>query len=172
MNPGKGPGPASAGPLFDRLALAVRVATAVVLAALVIIVCTEAFLRGVANVSLDYVEELTGYFVVTLTFFGAALALRASALFRVSFLFDAMPAPARRWLSRVFIAGALFVCAILAWRSTDLVLSSFSRGKFAPTELHTPLWIPQLIMPVGFVLLGVFLIEQWLLSARATKAGE
>jgi TRAP-type C4-dicarboxylate transport system permease small subunit len=46
------------------------------------------------------------------------------------------------------------------------VLSSLERGKFAPTVLRTPLWIPQLLMPAGFAVIGVFLIEQLLLTWR------
>lgn len=162
--------PASAGLFFDGLARVVRIITGLVLSALVLLVCTEALLRGAFNISADFVQELTGYFVVTLTFFGAALALRSAALFRVSFLFDALPVRLRAWLMRLFVLIGLAVCVVLAWRSSDLVLSSLSRGKFAPTALNTPLWIPQLIVPAGFVVIGVFLIEQWLLSFR--KPGE
>lgn len=172
MTPEPVSGAASAGPVFDALARLVRAATAVVLAALVVLVCSEVVLRGVANISLDIVEEMTGYFVVVLTFFGAALALRASALFQVNFIFRALPEGVRVWLFRLFVVVALAVCVVLAWRTGDLVASSLARGKFAPTVLRTPLWIPQLVMPAGFALIGVFLIEQLLLSGRRRRAGK
>ena len=47
--------------------------------------------------------------------------------------------------------------------------SSFSRGKFAPTVLRTPVWIPQIVPPVGFLVIGFFLVEQFLLTFRKTK---
>ena len=143
-----------------------QLATGAVLVALVILVGGEAFLRAVANFSLGFAEEFTGYFVVMLTFFGAALAVRSGALFQVHFLFDKYPAATRVWLQRLFVITALIVCAVVAWKSGDLVRSSFDRGKFAPTVVRTPLWIPQLLIPAGFALIGVFLVEQLLLAGR------
>ncbi|PLX35640.1 MAG: TRAP transporter small permease [Hyphomicrobiales bacterium] len=166
MSIDKETGAVSAGPVFDILAGVTRIATGTVLIALVILVCGEAFLRGAFNYSFGFAEEVTGYFVVMLTFFGAALALRRGALFQVNFLFGEIPGPARIWLKRLFIVAALFVCAVLAWKTYGLMLSSLERGKFAPTVLRTPLWIPQLLMPAGFAVLGLFLLEQLLLTAR------
>ncbi|NIY81014.1 TRAP transporter small permease [Celeribacter sp. HF31] len=159
-------GPASAGPIFDVAARITGVATGTVLVALVSLVCLEALLRGGFNYSLGFAEELTGYGVVFMTFFGAALALRSHAMFQVHFLLDTWPEGTRRWLIRVFALVALAICVILAWKTKDLTLSSFSRGKFAPTVLRTPLWIPQIILPLGFSVLAFFLVEQLLLTFR------
>lgn len=169
MQMGSKSGPASAGPLFDAVARATAVATATVLVALVFLVCLEALLRGGFNYSLGFAEELTGYAVVFLTFFGAALALRGQAMFQVGFLLDSWPQGVRRWLIRAFVLIALAICVILAWKTKDLSLSSFSRGKFAPTVLRTPLWIPQTILPLGFALLTFFLVEQLLLTFRKAE---
>jgi len=139
-------------------------ATSTVLVALVSLVCLEAFLRGGFNYSLGFAEELTGYGVVFMTFFGAAMALRSHSMFQVHFLLDRWPEGSRRWLIRAFVLIALVICVILAWKTKDLTLSSFSRGKFAPTVLRTPLWIPQIILPLGFSVLTFFLVEQLLLT--------
>lgn len=163
-------GPASAGPLFDVAAKATGVLTSAVLAALVILVCLEAFLRGAFNYSLGFAEELTGYGVVFLTFFGAALALRGSSMFQVHFLLDRWSEPTRRLLIRLFVVIAVLICLVLAWKTKDLTLSSFSRGKFAPTVLRTPLWIPQIVPPLGFSVLGFFLVEQFLLTFSTTRS--
>jgi len=170
MQPDSKTGSASAGPLFDAVARVTGVATSMVLVALVSLVCLEALLRGGFNYSLGFAEELTGYAVVFLTFFGAALALRGHALFQVHFLLDTWPEGTRRWLIRAFVLIALVICVILAWKTKDLSLSSFARGKFAPTVLRTPLWIPQIILPLGFTLLAFFLVEQLLLTFR--KSGK
>lgn len=156
--------PGSAGALFDIVAVAAKTATAAVLVVLVCLVCGEAFLRSAFNYSLGFVEEVTGYCVVMLTFFGAALALRSGSLFQVQFLFDTLPKTAAIWVARAFVLIALVICAVLAIKTNDLMLSSFARGKFAATVLRTPLWIPQLLMPVGFTVIGIFLVEQFLLT--------
>lgn len=163
---GERKGPASAGHAFDLVARLVKFATGLVLVALVVLVCGEAFLRGAANYSLGFAEELTGYFVVMLTFFGAALALRADALFQVEFLLDAVSAGTRAKLHIAFAAIALFICVIFIWKTADGAMSSLERGKFAPTVLRTPLWIPQLLMPAGFAVIAIFLVEKLLLAVR------
>ena len=162
-------GPASAGPLFDIVARIAAAATGIVLAALVTLVCLEALLRGGFNYSLGFAEELTGYGVVFVTFFGAALALRGAALFQVHFLLDRWPDHVRTWLVRVFVVLACLICLILAWKTKDLTLSSFAREKFAPTVLRTPLWIPQIMLPLGFSVLAFFLVEQLLLTFRKSE---
>jgi TRAP-type C4-dicarboxylate transport system permease small subunit len=165
-------GPASAGPFFDLMARVTKIAAGVILVALVVLVCGEAFLRGVFNFSLGFAEEVTGYFVVALTLLGAALALRSGSMFQVKFLFEAFPAGLHTWLERLFVVAALFICAVLAWKTYDLMLSSLDRGKFAATVLRTPLWIPQMLMPAGFVVIGMFLIERLLLSVRKLEADD
>ena len=169
MPPDTSRGPASAGPAFDLLARITGVLTGAVLVALVLLVCTEAVLRGFANVSLGFAEELTGYAVVMLTFFGAALALRSGSLFQVHFLFERFAPAPRRIVLRLFVVTALVISAVLAWKGYDLMASSLSRGKFAPTVLRTPLWIPQLLLPVGFLLIATFLVEQFLLCGRTSR---
>jgi TRAP-type C4-dicarboxylate transport system permease small subunit len=162
-------GPASAGPVFDMAAKATVALSSLVLAALVVLVCSEAFLRGVFNYSLGFAEEYTGYFVVFLTFFGAAVALRRHSMFQVHFLLEKWPENVQRGLIRLFVLIAIVICVILAWKTKDLMLSSLARGKFAPTVLRTPMWIPQIILPAGFCVLGFFLIEQFLLTFRNTR---
>ncbi|MCA0964840.1 TRAP transporter small permease [Salipiger bermudensis] len=162
-------GPASAGPIFDIAARITGAATGAVLVALVSLVCLEALLRGGFNYSLGFAEELTGYGVVFMTFFGAAVSLRRNAMFQVHFLLDTWPERTRRWLIRAFVLISLVVCVILIWKTKDLTLSSFSRGKFAPTVLRTPLWIPQIILPAGFSVLAFFLVEKLLLTFRKSK---
>lgn len=166
MEPASNKRQASAGPLFDMVSEIIRIISSAVLAALVFLVCLEAFLRGVFNHSLGFVEEVVGYGVVFLTFFGAALALRGASMFQVHFLMDKWSEQTRHWLIRIFVIIALAICIILAWKAMDLMASSFSRGKFAPTVLRTPLWIPQIIPLLGFGVLGIFLVEQFLLTLR------
>ncbi|MFN7090527.1 MAG: TRAP transporter small permease [Allorhizobium sp.] len=165
-------GSASAGPLFDIVARAVSALTALVLVALVVLVCAEAFLRGVANISLGFAEEVTGYFVVMLTLSGAALALRSGSLFQVHFLFQQLSTPVRAQVTRAFVIVSLMVCGVLAWKGYDVMMSSLERGKFAPTVLRTPLWVPQMLLPFGFSLIGFFLIEQFLLSGAQSRESD
>lgn len=162
-------GPAA--PLFNLLDRVVGVLTCVMLIALVLLVALEVLLRSVFGYSLGFVEEVTGYLVVALTLFGAAKAVRGNSLFQVQVVFDALPLSVKRVLGILFSLIAIAICVVLAWKTLDLVGSSFSRGKFAPTVLRTPLWIPQMLLPIGFVVIGLFLLEHLLILLRLKEGG-
>lgn len=156
-------GVAPAAPVFNLLDRVVSVLSELLLITLVCLVALEVILRSVLGHSLGFVEEVTGYLVVALTLFGAAKAVRANALFQVRVIFDALPVGVKRLFGIIFSLTAIAICVVLAWKTFDLVGSSLSRGKFAPTVLRTPLWIPQTLLPIGFLMIGVFLLEHLLI---------
>lgn len=163
--------PASAGRLFDAVAWGTEWLGRLSLVILVLLVIAEATSRSLANFSFGFAEEVTGYLVVALTLFGAARALRAGSLFEVGFILGRCRGRLRFMLRLFYIVVSIVVCVVLAMKSSDLVLSSLSRGKFAPTVLHTPLWIPQLLLPIGFSVLVLFLLEKLLLLFADSRAG-
>jgi TRAP-type C4-dicarboxylate transport system permease small subunit len=145
---------------FHVVGQAVRAIGALSLVVLTALVIAEVLVRFATGGSLDVVEELAGYLVVVITFFGACISLRADRLFSVDFIVALLPRGARAVLFYVYLALSLVLCLVLLRYSVNLVLSSFSRGNFAPTALATPLWLPQLIMPIGLVALIVALLER------------
>ncbi|WP_111638864.1 TRAP transporter small permease [Marinomonas shanghaiensis] len=159
-------GVAPAAPVFNFLGKNISLLSSVMLCTLVTLVSLEVFLRSVFGYSFGFVEEVTGYLVVALTLFGAAMAVRANSLFQVQMVFDILPYKLRRLFGMAFTLIAIVICVVLALKTFDLVDSSFSRGKFAPTVLRTPLWIPQTLLPLGFTVIGVFLAEHLLILFR------
>ncbi|WP_172977672.1 TRAP transporter small permease [Halomonas sp. THAF12] len=158
-----GQGPASAGPVFDTLAAVVRILAGLGLITLTALVVAEIGSRLFFNSSLHVVEELSGYLVIATTLFGASLAIRNDALFQVGFLYGALPARVKQVLGLLYIALAIGICGVLIWHSSLLVMSSLSRGNVAPTALMTPMWMPQLLLPVGLSVMTLFLFERALL---------
>lgn len=156
----------SSGSIFDTIALCVRFLSGLILVLLVALISAEIISRFFFNYSLKIVDEIAGYLVVALTLFGASLALRDKRLFQVSFLLNKLPSAAQRYLNYVYLIISLGVCSILIWNTLRLVLSSFSWGNFAPTNLMTPLWIPQLVLPIGSCFIAIFLIEHAILALR------
>ncbi len=86
---------------------------------------------------------------------GFAYTLRSDAHVRIDVLLPHMPPPVRAGMD--FLAQtlmAVFAC-MFAWRTWLLVLDSWETGIRSSTYLLTPLWIPQVILSVGFSLLAV-----------------
>jgi TRAP-type C4-dicarboxylate transport system permease small subunit len=140
-----------------RLSGALGASTLVVMTLMVIV---DIVMRSLFQRSLGFVEEVTGYLVVLVTLFGVAITFRQGAMFRVSFLYDRFPVAVQRVLGVVYLIASAVFCALMLWFTSLLVSSSFTRGKIAATELETPLYLPQLVLPAGFLVLLVFIVDR------------
>jgi TRAP-type C4-dicarboxylate transport system permease small subunit len=74
---------------------------------------------------------------------------------RVTFLTDRMP---KRVVDRLQIlrgvAGILF-CAAMAWKGSVMTWQAWQHNDRMSTSLGTPMFIPYLFLPIGFMLLGL-----------------
>ncbi|WAJ37810.1 TRAP transporter small permease [Pseudomonas sp. GOM7] len=161
--------PISAGRVFDGVATMVRCITGLALVLLVLLVCAEIVARFFFNHSLKVVEELAGYLVVGLTLFGASLSLRSNSLFQVGFVLHALSAGLQRLFNLCFQLVSLGVCGVLIWQTFKLVMSSYARGNVAPTTLMTPLWLPQLLVPLGLLMIALFIVEHLIVTLRGGR---
>jgi TRAP-type C4-dicarboxylate transport system permease small subunit len=56
-------------------------------------------------------------------------------------------------LAGIYAVCAIVVSLIFLYEVGRLVLNSYSRQILAPTLTETPLWIPQLVLPIGMALM-------------------
>ena len=124
--------------------------------------CIRDSLRYVFNVSMLIVDELSGYLLVLLTFFGANHALRTGSLLRVDIFYNRMSKAGRRRADALYDIVCCVFCAILTWYFGRLVWSSIANDVVSSTMASTPMYIPQLAMPLGTALMSVtFLLMAW-----------
>ena len=126
------------------------------LALMAILPLAEAGLRAVFGIgipgSLPFVQHLT----LWVTFLGAALATREDKLLALAtgeFL------PEGRWREAARIGAysvAAGITALLARASWDLVVVEWQAGTEVAVGL--PVWVAQLAMPIGFVLIALRLV--------------
>lgn len=120
------PGPAAWALGLQRLDRALcqvnRGVLVVLLAAMAALVAANVFLRYALNHSFPWVEELTRYMMIWLTFLGAGPALRVGGHIAVESLPEALPTPAARVLRAMLaltVAGTLVVMVWLGWAYAD-----------------------------------------------------
>jgi len=136
--------------------------SAAAMIALTLLITTEVFLRYLFGYSMQFVDDLSGYLLVLMTFFGANHALRSGALLRVDFIFNRFPRRGQRILDVSYDIICSTFCAILTYYFGRLVYSSFTNGVTSATMESTPMFIPQLAMPVGMALMSAtFLLMAW-----------
>lgn len=100
-------------------------------------------------------DEVAGYILVLAATWGFAYTLRTDAHVRIDVLLPYMAPPVRAAMDLLAqVLMAVFAC-MFAWRTWLLVLDSWETGIRSSTYLLTPLWIPQVILSIGFSLLAV-----------------
>lgn len=127
--------------------------------ALAVIVLTEIVTRNVFNFSFQISDEVGGYIIIGLTFLALPVCQARRAYHHVMFLQVRLPPRLREVVNLGFDLLALGFCAILVWELTWQAVQTWQTGDIAPTELATPLWIPQAIMPIGCVALALVLVR-------------
>ena len=152
----------AAGAAVDRLGTAALAVSALAVAVMAALVTVEVLARSFASVSTLVADEMAGYLLVILTFFGLAESLRAGAFIRVEFVDRWLGADARRWLEAVLLVVALAYTVLLAWEFWRLVLQSFRFGSTSLQVSRTPLWMPQACMAAGASLLVLQLVVETL----------
>ncbi len=138
----------------------------VALAVMVVIINLEIVTRNVFGFSLNISDEYSSYMLIAITFFSLPLCIVHGSLHRVTFILDRVPDWLRTTLLVAFDLIAMVVVAVILVQVVWLVLGSRQLHTTAPTLLLTPVWIPQLAMPVGAAALLVGLCRAAIRHAR------
>src|SRR3954469_16138380 len=157
------PGGPAMGPIEGAaeasIALGHRIAQISILCMMALITA-DVIARNVFRRSLLSSDEVSGYLLVVMTFFGISYSLRSGSLLRIEFLLFALPKRLRGIVDVLYDLIALTVCLVLLWSMVRFTWITWQREAIAPTLIETPLWIPQLAMPLGMLILVIaFLLE-------------
>lgn len=125
----------------------------------IVMVASEVFLRNLLGVSLQSADELGGYLLVGVSFLSLSTCFVSGAYHKVEFIDGRLSERGHALRKLAFDSMSLAFCLILLWQLVRLVLRSWESGDFAATILGTPLWIPQLTMPLGIAALCYSLIK-------------
>ncbi|MBR0710593.1 TRAP transporter small permease [Bradyrhizobium liaoningense] len=145
---------------------------------MMVMVAAEVLLRNLFGVSLQSADELGGYLLVAVSFLSLSTCFVSGAFHKVEFIDNRLGERGHALRKLIFDAIALAFCLLLLWQLVRLVLRSFDGGDFAATILGTPLWIPQLTMPLGTAALCYSLIRtlradiRWLGAASRRSRGQ
>jgi TRAP-type C4-dicarboxylate transport system permease small subunit len=112
-------------------------------------------------------DAYAGYCMAAAGFLALAHTFRRGEHIRVSLVLEHAGA-ARPWLERLCLALALFASGLLAWYSVHLAWQSHTFNDVSTANDATPLWIPQIGMALGSVLLAVAFLDAF---AGAWRAG-
>ena len=130
-------------------------------------------LLGIVGRLLDWfvpgTDAYAGYCMAGAGFLALAHTLKRGEHIRVSLLLERAGGRARRALELWALAVATLLAGAFAWYSVRLVVQSWQFNDVSTGNDATPLWIPQLAMAIGTVVLLVAFVDELVGEWRGTR---
>ena len=143
------------------------------LAALFMVALLVAVLLSIGGRELNFhvkgTDAYAGYFMAAAGFLALAHTLKRGEHIRVTLLLSALPAGARRAMELFSLACATGLAGLLAYYSARLAWQSSVFKDISTGNDATPLWIPQLGMAVGTLILMIAFIDEFVLEWRGQR---
>lgn len=115
----------------------------------------EVICRYVFHHSNVWVGEYSGYLFAFIAFLGAPYTFSQGGMTAVDALTGKLKPRGQHIIKLVGLGVGLLFLVLLCYKSTQLMALSFTKGWKSSSALKTPLWIPQLAVPLGSFLLSL-----------------
>jgi TRAP-type C4-dicarboxylate transport system permease small subunit len=140
------------------------------LVTLTALMLAEVLLRALSNVfpwvpaDIPVAWEYSSYLMAATFTFGAAMTLRAGGHIRVTLVLARVSPATRRWMETVLAVLGVGFCGYLAWAMAYFTWRSFESGQTSVSS-GTLMWIPQIFVTFGIVLLTVQFVARFFQAA-------
>jgi TRAP-type C4-dicarboxylate transport system permease small subunit len=115
-------------------------------------------------------DAYAGYAMAAAGFLALAHTLKRNEHIRVTLLMGKLSGRARQGLELWSLSAAVLLSGLFAWFAVRLVWQSIEFHDISTGNDATPLWIPQLAMAVGTLVLLIAFVDEWVLEARGQRA--
>ena len=126
----------------------------------VLLIVAEIAGRSLLGVSMVGSDEIASFAVIWSVFFTASIAVKKNRHVRIDIILTLASPKAGRWLDVFGTTMSFLFAAYLTYSGAFLAYESWFFGEMTMTMLRLPLWVPQLIMPIGGFLLAVRLLQR------------
>ncbi len=114
-------------------------------------------------------DAYAGYLMAGAGFLALAHTLKRGEHIRVTLLLGALKGPARRGIELWALAAATALAGLGAWYACRLSWQSRVLNDISTSNDATPLWIPQLAMAAGSVILVIAFLDELVLEWRGLR---
>ena len=114
-------------------------------------------------------DAYAGYFMAASGFLALAHTLKRGEHIRVTLVINALKGRWKRGLEVWALGAATLLALLFAFYSVRLSWQSYSFHDISPSSDATPLWIPQLAMALGTVILAIAFVDELVLELRGRR---
>ena len=144
-----------------------------VLAALFLIGTLAMVLAGIAGRLLNFnvpgTDTYAGYCMAAAGFLALAHTLKRGEHIRVTLILEHLGPKSQRALELWALGAATVLAALFAYYSVRLSYQSWDFNDISTGNDATPLWIPQLTMALGTVVLCIAFVDEFVLEWRGAR---
>ncbi len=114
-------------------------------------------------------DAYAGYAMAGAGFLALAHTLKKNEHIRVTLLIGRLHGSARRGLELWSLTAAVLLSGLFAFYAVRLAWQSHQFHDISTSADATPLWIPQLLMVVGTLVLFIAFVDEWVLEWRGQR---
>ena len=153
---------------LDRLYAAAAVLAAVCLASIAVVMLLQA---GMRELSLPFpgADDIVSWLCAASAFLALAHTFRNGELVRVSLVLTRLAPGARRRAETACLAGAAIVTGYAAWAVAKFVYESWQFKELAQGLIQIPIWMPQMSLVLGALLLFVAVVDELVAHLQGRK---
>ena len=147
--------------------------SAAALAALFMVLLLGAVLLSIASRQFHFhvpgIDAYAGYLMAAAGFLALAHTLKRGEHIRVTLVINALRGTSRKALEVWALVVALLLAMLFAYYSCRLAWQSYTFHDISTGNDATPLWIPQLSMAWGTVVLAIAFLDELVLELRGHR---
>ncbi len=142
---------------LDALYLSAALLGALFIAAIGALICIQVIGRQM-GVQVKGADDLTAWSVVAAGFLPLAYTFRNGRHIRVTLIIE-KAGRFKTHMEYTVLGGGAFLTGYLTYSSIDMVWDSIRFGDMTQGLINIPLWIPQISIPIGALLLSIALLD-------------
>ncbi|MBT8762433.1 TRAP transporter small permease [Desulfohalobiaceae bacterium Ax17] len=148
--------------LADKLSNISAYLSGILMILIVILITFEIFLRAFFNTSTLIADEYSAYFFVGVVMLGLAYTLKENSHIRITLISSRLNKKINKYLDLSVTLIAVLICSFLLYHSILMAYDTYSLEMTADTIAETPLYLPQLFLPIGFFVFDLQLISYFI----------
>lgn len=159
--------------VYDRVLRLLTKITGVIAGILVLLtsfmIVYEIICRNVFNAPTEWVMEISTYYIIVAGFLGMGVTYAGKKHIHVDILIGHFSEKTRCCIEVFTCLIALFYSSVFMMKAWEMAMWSLEVDNRAPTTLGTPLWIPQISLPIGMLVLLLQIIRTILVDIIRLK---
>ena len=132
----------------------------------------EVVMRGLFNAPTEWSIELSVYCVLIAGFLGMSVTYAAGKHIHVDIVVGSLSPRTRCFIEVFTTCVGIFFCAVFVMESFDMAILSLEMDNTSPSTLRTPMWIPQMALPIGMGLLLLQFVRTLLVDIEKINTGD